>query len=241
MVDFKLLNRWMNASRTFIVFCVFFVFSVSISQADTLVGGRISSDTIWDLAGSPYIVTSTLQVYGEDYSSATLTIEAGVEVRFDPTVSIEIGSRLDADIQEGVGALIVIGTSGSPVLFTNNSNASIWGQMIFHDSTDDRTTRLEYASIDCSSGLYFYAASPSLKNCIIENVRNISAAFWLMSSNAIFEEVEITTYSKYGIMLPGSSPTITGGSLTNQHPEGEGIFGGVAPKITDFTISLASS
>ena len=48
-------------------------------------GGTISTDTTWNLAGSPYVITGTLFVEGTDGADGvtTLTLEPGVEVRFD--------------------------------------------------------------------------------------------------------------------------------------------------------------
>ena len=53
--------------------------------ADTTVNSNITVDTTWTAAGSPYIVTSPFQVYGTDGADnvTTLTIEPGVEVRFN--------------------------------------------------------------------------------------------------------------------------------------------------------------
>ena len=53
-----------------------------ISMA-TDVGGIISSDTIWDLAGSPYTITSEVQVG----AGATLTVEPGVIIN-DGAISV---------------------------------------------------------------------------------------------------------------------------------------------------------
>jgi len=49
------------------------------SARATDVSGVINTNTLWNLDGSPYIVTGGVLVE----SGATLTIEAGVEVRFD--------------------------------------------------------------------------------------------------------------------------------------------------------------
>ena len=53
----------------------------------TDVGGPITSDTTWTLAGSPYVAISTVTIR----NGATLTIEAGVEVRFNQDLGIIIG------------------------------------------------------------------------------------------------------------------------------------------------------
>ena len=48
----------------------------------TDVSGHIDTDTTWTVAGSPYIVTGNVFVYGTP-TNVTLTVQAGVEVRFN--------------------------------------------------------------------------------------------------------------------------------------------------------------
>ncbi len=73
--------------------------------AATSVGGTIDADTTWSVAGSPYIVTEDVIV--ED--GVTLTIEAGVEVRFHDDTGL---------ICDGV--LLAVGSESSPIVFTTN-------------------------------------------------------------------------------------------------------------------------
>ena len=58
------------------------------SLAETFVSGNITSDTTWGVAGSPYIVTGDITVYHTSRTNGEyfrkLTIEPGVEVRFNP-------------------------------------------------------------------------------------------------------------------------------------------------------------
>ncbi|MFX0201414.1 MAG: hypothetical protein ACFFCW_35305, partial [Candidatus Hodarchaeota archaeon] len=61
-------------------------------HAATNVSGHIGTDTTWTKAGSPYIVTSDISVYGDTTTGVTLTIEPGVEVRFNQAQSLSIGS-----------------------------------------------------------------------------------------------------------------------------------------------------
>lgn len=47
------------------------------AQGGTEVGGRISSNTTWALSGSPYTVTSDIELYNAWSTPVTLTIEPG--------------------------------------------------------------------------------------------------------------------------------------------------------------------
>ncbi len=90
-------------------------------QAQTVVpGGLITTDTNWNLAGSPYEVQGTLTVIGS--SVPRLTVEAGVEVRFVSGAGLVIGGTLNTNSH--AGELVAQGTSSLPILFTAESGAS---------------------------------------------------------------------------------------------------------------------
>ncbi len=78
--------------------------------------GRISSDTIWTKANSPYIVTSTIEVYGDEANAATLTIEPGVEIRFDLSTVQQQGLHIGNGSNKGI--LRAIGTEEEKIIFT---------------------------------------------------------------------------------------------------------------------------
>jgi len=90
----------------------------------TDVGGIISTNTTWTLAGSPYIVTSNILVS----AGARLTIEPGVTVKFNAGKSMQID-----------GELIARGTSASRVTFTANGGGGpgAWGYILFTDTSVD--------------------------------------------------------------------------------------------------------
>ena len=69
----------------------------------------IGVDTTW-FSGNTYIVNTSLDIW----DNATLTIEAGVQVRFNAGMSLDV---------ENTGGLLVNGTSGNPVIFTSNSGS----------------------------------------------------------------------------------------------------------------------
>jgi hypothetical protein len=78
--------------------------------ADTNVGGTISGNTTWNTAGSPYIVTSNVFIQ----NNATLTIDPGVQVRFNPNTYLQVGHY-------NPGTLVADGTEGNEIRFTGDS------------------------------------------------------------------------------------------------------------------------
>jgi parallel beta-helix repeat protein len=87
------------------------------ARGDTIVGGTISADTIWDLSGSPYIIVDNIEIV----SGVSLTIEPGVEVKFDGTFNINV-----------MGILYAIGTEASRITITSNKATPLpgdWGSI----------------------------------------------------------------------------------------------------------------
>ena len=100
------------------------VVTVSL-YGQTNVSGPITSDVTWDFAGSPYVVTGSIIVF----QTGSLTIEAGVEVKFDENTGIQIG-----------GEFIARGTTDNHVIFTSNLStvyAGAWAGLQFVDSSTD--------------------------------------------------------------------------------------------------------
>jgi len=81
--------------------------SISV-LAQTNVSGGIFSNTTYSLSNSPYIVTDNLVLF----PNVTLTIEPGVELKFESGKYFEVR-----------GELIAIGTQSSRIIFTSNSNS----------------------------------------------------------------------------------------------------------------------
>ncbi len=126
------------------------------TRGDTLVGsGVLTTDTVWDAAGSPYIV-GFLRVAGTAGADGvtTLTVEPGVVVK--SFGKLTIGGTGGSDPP---GALVADGgASGEPILFTSDQDVPApgdWCGVLLdfraHDSTFLRNVRIEYGGLACES------------------------------------------------------------------------------------------
>lgn len=202
------------------------------------------TDTIWFRANSPYIVTSTVKVE----NSAVLTIEAGVEVKFQPSQGLEIlpGSRL-----------VAIGTKTNPITFTTNlatparkawsgirwfggnnrlENAVIewahYGLLLEAGSKNNLVTGVTFRNIGDyadpgpeGAAVFGTVDNSSFQNCIVQNAEH---GFYLIKSfNNLLSGNIIDGCDSVGIALKGeaalaSNNTIRGNLVNNCG--GEGIY-----------------
>jgi len=102
--------------------------------ADTIITTDITVDTTWNLAGSPYIINTGLDIW----NGATLTIEAGVQVKFNAGMWLDV---------ENTGTLIVNGSSGSPVVFTSNEGSPLPGDWYYVNVNNGGTAAINYCEI----------------------------------------------------------------------------------------------
>lgn len=129
-----------------------------VAFADTEVSGVISTDTIWDKAGNPYIVKGHILVD----TGATLTITEGVNVLFDGNYYLQVR-----------GSLIAQGTNNNLIYFKSNSS-SRWDKI----NLKSKNNFMEYCVItDCKTGILDESQGiygdriPNIVNyCIIEGL-----------------------------------------------------------------------
>ncbi len=174
-----------------VVFVAVLLAVVSPVRGETHVGGVILSDTTWDLAGSPYVVAvaagDTIIVGGD----ATLTIEPGVEVRFEAGLGLLIGRS-----GEGPGTLVARGTEEEPIVFTSIKDPNDpddpaipgdWNRIDFLDLAADATfdvnddyqsgcilehVIVEYAGSDDYGAVHIEQSAPFLKHSDVrENLK----------------------------------------------------------------------
>lgn len=128
----------------------------------TTVTANITTNTTWTLAGSPYIIENDIDVSKD----ATLTIEAGVEVRAKDARGLNIYGTLNAQ-----------GTAAQPIIFTSEANTSggQWDGLWFSAASGNvGKGTLDYVDIryggDNYANLYLYTgANVTLTNSTIES------------------------------------------------------------------------
>lgn len=217
------------------------------ARSATEVGGTIDVDTTWTLDKSPYIVTGDVFVLGNE---ARLTIEPGVEVRFEPGTGLQIGRYTSS------GTLVAQGSESSPITFTSNAATPAsgdWKGIYFDDDTTDENTILEHCIVEyggaehnanvfineslptianCTirksgaTGIYIDESSPTISNCTIQE--NNEAGIYLYRSSAVIGREGdgnlISNNRTYGIYGEGSgTPTVSNNTISNNGAAGVGI------------------
>jgi len=194
------------------------------NSAYTPVSANITSDTTWDLYGSPYVVQTNIYVD----TGATLTIDPGVVVKFQDGMSMEIYGTLAAD-----------GTAGT-IYFTSIKDDTVggdtngdggasspargdWGWLWFYDSTGNMFTNVvaryggggwaamvnleHYSSIIVEDSLFELSSSDALR---------------LMYSDAAISGSTIRDNGGSGLYVYDNptTVTITGSTVTGNQNHG---------------------
>jgi parallel beta-helix repeat protein len=149
-------------------------------NAQTMVSGTISSSQTWNPAGSPYILSGTVQISGTSYP--VLTIEPGTEIRFAAGAGLNIGHPSSSSYR---GGLVAEGTVSQPILFTAHADtpaAGDWNKL--------------------SSLLYTVSDQLSFSNCIFEYGGGTGSIFEVSGSHPSFTGCTFRYSQGYGIYHP---------------------------------------
>ncbi|KAF0194780.1 MAG: carbohydrate-binding and sugar hydrolysis protein [Bacteroidetes bacterium] len=158
-------------------FLLLFSIITAFSLSATNVSGPITSNTLWSVANSPYVVTGNILVM----EGVTLTIQPGVEVRFDASKALQVN-----------GTLIAMGTAADSIRFTSNTTQTpgAWGNIYFPNTSTDVVFDdagnylsgciLEYCIVEYGGNiegtnanmLRLDDALPGIRNCAIKNAAN---------------------------------------------------------------------
>ncbi|HOV47511.1 MAG TPA: right-handed parallel beta-helix repeat-containing protein, partial [Anaerolineae bacterium] len=199
----------------------------------TEVSGIIASDTVWTLAGSPYIVTGNVLVQ----SGVQLSIEPGVQVRFNAERALQID-----------GELLARGTNDSPITFTSNVGTSPgdWGYILFSDSSTDATydgsgnylsgSIIQYAIIEYAGGanvsdngaVRISASSPCIDHNTIRYNQANGIHVWNnagphITYNSIVDNGVVGVVNALGISVWESTATISHNTVARNTNTGIGF------------------
>jgi len=163
-----------------------FLLSATLAMA-TDVGGLIDTDTTWDLAGSPYIVVGNTLVS----SGVSLTIEPGVEVRFNGFYYLRVEGNLQAK-----------GTFDNKILFTSNlspqQKRDWYGIAIINNIGSELSWAvLEYVSYAAIVG---EGSGNKINNCTVRYcyVGGLFGSDNLMVNNNYFYDCDAGALIQYG-------------------------------------------
>jgi hypothetical protein len=110
--------------------------------------GNISKSQTWRASDNPHVVKGVLTVMGPD--TPVLTLEAGVEVRFEKWGGMVIG-----DDTLGPGELRAEGTAAAPILLTAHSDTpkpGDWQGVTLH-GRDSGSSTLSHVTIEYAGGI----------------------------------------------------------------------------------------
>jgi len=113
------------------------LFITTFGFAQTDVSGTISSNTTWDVSGSPYTVTGNTTLL----SDVTLSIDQGVEVSIIPNINFLI-----------MGKILAIGVENDSIFISSSTNQN-WSGFTFPASYSD-TSDFEYVVFSNSNQLF---------------------------------------------------------------------------------------
>jgi len=173
-----------------------FAFAGSPLFAETIVDYNITEDTTWTTAGSPYIIALDPAV--EVKFGSTLTIEPGVEVRF------EDGRALD--IAPGEGSIVALGAPGDSIVFTSNDpspTSGAWQRINVLDSPASQFSHCVFRYGEY--GLRLIDSDPPVTSCAFRECR---WGIWCdRSSSPAIEHCSITA-TDYAIWCRGTTEAV---------------------------------
>ena len=188
------------------IILILIIFSLSsTSDAQTNVSGNQSG--VWGIADSPFLVTNHITIL----SGETLTIEPGVEVRFQGYYKFNVFGDLQA-----------VGTENAIILFTAENQTTGWGGL--RVSTNDlislKHCRVEHGRASGEypdrhgGGMAIFGSSVTVENCIFaDNSTDINgmggAIYATGTTDSSFINNTFLRNNAYG---EGGAMKFTGGS-----------------------------
>jgi parallel beta-helix repeat protein len=197
---------------------------------ETDVSGHIVSDTTWMLVNSPYIVTSDVTVD----SGVTLTVEAGVVVKFD---------SWDDDLHV-YGTLNADGTVSEPIYFTSIDDNSVggdsgtgnpgpedWSSLRFYDTSAGNVLDYTYVryggGLNAGENVWVGTKDITITNSTIASAYGYGIYFnnVLPSSLSHNTFISNTSYAAYALLTNNSDSIILSDNNSSGNGDGSGNLG----------------
>lgn len=194
--------RTVNAVLTLLIlgFQAVFLATPIYTVTATDVSGVISEDITWTMADSPYIITDDVIVK----ENAALTIQPGVEVKFDGNHSLTVYGSLHAE-----------GTSSNKILFTSNKpepNPGDWSTLRFA-GTSGESFLLRHCLIEFAT---YGVTVESRQRAVVENseiTNNLNSGIHIFGQCDFLASENVIKFNSNGIT--GSGDRISGIAVFN--------------------------
>ncbi|HEX6590093.1 MAG TPA: Ig-like domain-containing protein [Longimicrobiales bacterium] len=163
-------------------------------------GGRIVASETWTAAGSPHLLSATVDVD----SGAVLTIEPGAVVCGASYAYLQFvnGARLDAR-----------GTAADPIVFSAADTAQPWGGVYLEGDPAD-SSRIAHATIEYTAYVNGAVYAGSLHPAVVEDAtvqHVVNAALYLQSSGSVVRNVVVSdarTTGYYAVIVGGTNTVV---------------------------------
>jgi len=183
-----------------VFFTALLTITATHADAQTPVGGIIDSDTTWALADSPFSVTETVRVMG----GATLTIQGGVEVEFEPGTFLSIDSGVlvargtaSDRIEFLRGRGVMLTTGAQDAVLDPDTGAYISGTVLEH-------VRLQYIDAGFGAALEVTSTEPLLRHVRAQDVTGMGVEINAAESVDLrLEDVTVFTTTETGLTING--------------------------------------
>jgi len=187
----------------------------SVSKSQTEISGTVDYSVLTFL-GSPYIITNTLIIlYGN-----TLTVEPGVNLKFNDSTGLEVNGTLKA-----------IGEENNKIIFTSSNEPNYWSGIYFTASSANSElnwTEIKYGrrclGWGCGEPPAILVENSSIifKNSILENytdrgLKLVNSSSTVENTNFLGSGIAVSTV---GIEIEGGSPIIKDCDLIQNNKHG---------------------
>ncbi len=192
------------------------------SSVIEVIAGTVTHDATWK-DKLPLQILGSITVKGTDGEDllTILTLEPGVELRFNRNVQFVIGGT-----SGDPGALVAVGTAEKHILFTSSEAipaAGNWYGILLYTTSAD-TSILEHCTIEYGGyanygGVYTYGASPAIANSIFRY--NQAYGVRVYTGSPIIRDSIFTENGNHAIYSQSATPFISGNSFMT--PAGCGV------------------